>query len=376
MSVTERPQAASATTDPRSARAAATKLAFNISCSRHFSQWLAQQNVSLAFSTYQTGELFLIGRQPQGQLAIFERRFNRCMGLWTDGQTLWLASKYQVWRLENALANGEVDSDFDRLFIPRVGYTTGDIDVHDMAVEEDGRLVFVSSLASCLATTSERYNFQPLWRPPFVSRLATEDRCHLNGLAIEDGRVRYVTACGQSDVVDGWRDHRHDGGCVIDIAKDEIICAELSMPHSPRIHDDRLWLLDSGSGYLGYVDRQRGSFERVAFCPGFARGLSFVGDYAVVGLSMPRREGSFQGLALDQNLEERNAKSRCGLQVIDLRSGDAVHWLRIDGSIQELYDVVAMPGVRRPKALGFMTNEIDHHFSMPPDMANHAEKSL
>ena len=230
--------------------------------------------------------------------------------------------------------------------------------------------MFVSTLTSCLATTSERYNLQPLWRPSFVSRLATEDRCHLNGLALEEGVARYVTVCSRSDVVDGWRDRRHDGGCVVDITNDDIVCEGLSMPHSPRVYRDRLWLLDSGSGFLGFVDRSSGRFERVAFCPGFARGLSFVGDYAVVGLSKPRRDGSFRGLALDENLAERDATSRCGLQVIDLRSGDAVHWLRIDGSIQELYDVVAMPGVRRPKALGFLTDEIDHNISFPDDDVN------
>jgi uncharacterized protein (TIGR03032 family) len=344
-----------------------TELDFKVSCSRHFAGWLEQEGVSLTFSTYQTGELFLIGRNPTGELSIFERRFDRCMGLWTNGQTLWLASRYQLWRLENTLDEGQTEDGYDRLFVPQVGYTTGDVDVHDMTVDAEGRLVFVCTLGSCLATTSERYSLEPFWHPPFVSRFATEDRCHLNGLAPENGTVRYVTACSQSDVADGWRDSRHDGGCVIDVADNTIVSEGFSMPHSPRIYRDKLWLLDSGNGYLGYVDRSTGQFEQVAFCPGFARGLTFIGNYAVVGLSKPRRDGSFQGLALDENLAERNAKARCGLQVIDLRSGDAVHWLRIDGSIQELYDVVAMPGVRRPKALGFLTNEIHHSISIPSD---------
>ena len=330
--------------------------------SRNFPSWLASQNVSLAFSTYQSGELFLIGRQPQGAMSIFERKFNRCMGLWSDTQTFLLGSVFQLWRLENSLPAGQLEDSFDRLFVPRVGYTTGDVDVHDIAMERDGRIVFVSTLASCLATTSDRYNFEPIWRPPFVSRLAAEDRCHMNGLAVEDGRVRYVTCCSQSDVGDGWRDSRRDGGCVLDITTNEIISTGYSMPHSPRVYGDRLWLLDSGTGFLGFVDRATGKFERVTFCPGYARGLTFVGDYAVVGLSLPRRDNSFLGLALDDNLAERKAKARCGLQVIDLRTGDAVHWVRIEGNIQELYDVVALPGVHRPKALGFLTKEIHHNF--------------
>lgn len=344
-----------------------TKLGFKVLTSRNFPGWLASQNVSLAFSTYQSGELFFIGRKPQGGISIFERKFIRCMGLWSDTQTFCLGSIYQVWRMENMLADGEVDDGFDRLYVPRVGYTTGDVDIHDLAMDASGRIVFVSTMASCLATTSERYNFEPLWRPPFISRVATEDRCHLNGLALEDGHIKYVTVCSQSDVVDGWRDSRHDGGIVMDVTTDEIVAAGFSMPHSPRVHRDKLWLLDSGNGYLGYIDRNTGKFERVAFCAGYARGLAFAGNYAIVGLSLPRRDHSFGGLALDDALAKRNAKACCGLNIIDLRSGDVVHWVRLEGNIHELYDVVALPGVTRPKALGFLTDEIRHHFSIKVD---------
>ncbi|GAA5507575.1 TIGR03032 family protein [Novipirellula caenicola] len=343
-------------------------LGFNILSSRNFTSWLASENVSLALSTYQSGELFLIGRQADNKISIFERKFARCMGLWSDSQTLCLASVYQIWRMENMLVAGQMDDGYDRVYVPRVGYTTGDVDAHDVAMESDGRLVFVSTMASCLATTSDRYNLQPLWHPPFISKIAWEDRCHLNGLALKDGQARYVTCCSQSDIVDGWRDARADGGCVIDITSNEIITQGLSMPHSPRVYRDRLWLLDSGRGNLGFIDLATGKFEPIAFCPGYARGLAFVGDYAVVGLSLPRRENSFHGLDLDQNLAKRGARARCGLQVIDLRSGDAVQWIRIEGNIQELYDVVTLPGVVRPKALGFLTDEIHHSRVLPPQV--------
>jgi hypothetical protein len=54
------------------------------------------------------------------------------------------------------------------------------------------------------------------------------------------------------------------------------------------------------------------------------------------------------------------------VQVIDLRTGDAVHWLRIEGAIDELYDVITLPGVRNPMALGFKTDEINRVISMEP----------
>jgi uncharacterized protein (TIGR03032 family) len=297
---------------------------------------------------------------------VFERTYNRCMGLYATPQTLYMSSLYQIWRFENSLEPGQGHDGYDRIYVPQMAWTTGDLDIHDIALDWDERIVFVNTLFGCLATVSEQYSFVPLWKPPFLSKLAAEDRCHLNGLAIENGAPRYVTSVSQTDVNDGWRDHRADGGTVIDVQSNDIVLTGLSMPHSPRLYRDKLWVLDSGTGFFGYVDRKNGKFEQVAFCPGYTRGLSFIGDFAVVGLSLNRENKTFQGLALEDNLTKRKAEPRCGLQVIDLRSGDVVHWLRIEGVVRELYDVSVLPGVRRPMALGFKTDEIRRMISVGP----------
>jgi len=163
---------------------------------------------------------------------------------------------------------------------------------------------------------------------------------------------------GASDVADGWRDHRAGGGQVMDVRTNEAVATGLSMPHSPRWHQGKLWLLNSGTGYFGWVDLQTGRFNEVCFCPGYMRGLSFHGNFALVGTSRARQNKTFTGLALDENLTRHNVQARCGVQVIDLRTGDAVHWLRTEGVVDELYDVVALPGVRSPMALGFKSDEI------------------
>lgn len=326
--------------------------------SRGLNGWLNDQKLSLAFTTYQAGKLFLIGLQPDGRLSIFERTFNRCLGLWGDGQSLWMSSLFQLWRFENALEPGQSANGFDRVYVPQVGYVTGDLDIHDVSVDADGQVIFVNTLFGCLATTSERHSFIPLWKPKFISKLAAEDRCHLNGLAMDNGRPAYVSCVSQSDVADGWRNRRRDGGTIIDVSTDEFVATGLSMPHSPRLYRDRLWVLNSGTGEFGFIDRNKGSFESVAFCPGYLRGLSFVDNYAIVGLSQCRENRTFQGLALDDNLKSRDAEAHCGLCVIDLRTGDLVHWLWLEGIVRELYDVIILPGVRRPSALGFKTDEI------------------
>lgn len=352
----ERPRRSSAPPGPSARPAGDAKL--EIAASRQFVSWLASVNASLAFTTYRAGKVFLIGCQPDGRLSIFERTFNRCMGLCVAGNGFYMSSLFQLWRFENILDPGQTYNGYDRAYVPIVGYTTGDLDIHDMAVDGNGRIVFVNTLFSCLATVGEKDSFAPLWRPPFVSKLAAEDRCHLNGLAMDDGRPAYVTAIASTDVADGWRDKRTDGGCVIDVRNNQVIATGLSMPHSPRLYRGTLWLLNSGTGEFGIVDPGTGRFQSVAFCPGYLRGLSFIADYAVVGLSKPRENRTFTGLPLDEALARRNAEAQCAIYVIDLRTGDAVHWLRIEGIVEELYDVVVLAGVRRPMAVGFKTDEI------------------
>ncbi|WP_442484570.1 TIGR03032 family protein [Aeoliella sp. SH292] len=336
---------------------------FRVSSSRHLVSWLNENRTSIAFTTYQAGRLFFIGTNASGELSAFERAFPRCMGLWTDGQTIWLSSTYQIWRLENSLGEGETADGYDRCFVPRVGYVTGDLDVHDLVGRGDEAL-FVNSLHSCLATTSHRFSFHPVWQPSWISALVPEDRCHLNGLAMRDGQPGFVTACSQSDAVESWRGHREHGGVVVDIQDNTVVGEGLSMPHSPRWHGNRIWVLNSGSGFLGFVDLKTGAFEEVCFCPGFSRGLAFVGKYAIVGLSECRKERTFDGLELDRSLERRKTAPFCGLLVIDTEAGNIEHWLRIEGVVHELYDVVAVPGAKRPKALGFKTDEISRHISM------------
>ena len=181
------------------------------------SSWMAEQKVSILFSTYQSGKLFLIGLQPNGRFSVFERTFNRAMGLCAHENQIYLSTLYQIWRFDNALEPGQSYDGYDRVYVPQLAWTTGDLDVHDMAIDESGKLIFVATLFCCLGTVSESHSFTPLWKPPFISKLAAEDRCHLNGMAMKDGRPKWLTAVSQSDVADSWREHRAGGGIVIDV---------------------------------------------------------------------------------------------------------------------------------------------------------------
>jgi uncharacterized protein (TIGR03032 family) len=337
---------------------------FEITTSRHMTDWMAEQKLSMALTTYQIGKLFLIGLKDSGELSIFERTFSNCMGLCPTPNGFYMSSLYQVWRFENVLPQGQQHDGHDRLYVPQVGNTTGSLDIHDMAVDSYGSLVFVNTQFNCLCTLSETHSFKPLWRPPFISKLTAEDRCHLNGLALKEGRAAFVTAIGQCDIADGWRGHRAAGGLVMDVNRSEVVAGGLSMPHSPRWHQGKLWLCNSGTGEFGHIELKTGRFVPLTFCSGYMRGLYFHDDYALIGVSKPRYNKTFSGLALDDNLGMRGVDAQCGVLVVDLRIGDVIHWLHFDGMVNELYDVITLPGVRNPMALGFKTDEISRVIRM------------
>lgn len=325
-----------------------------IDASPGLANWLSEQDVSLAFSTYKLGKLMMVGVDRAGELSLSEGPFDRVTGVAFDGQSLYVATQNQLWRLiEVAGANRSAD-DFDRRYVPNTGQFTGDLGIRDVAVDGDGHPVFISSRFNCLSTLSESHNFRPLWRPRFINRLVGEDRCHLNGVAIVDGKPRFVTACSQTNYFHGWRKCRGDGGVVINMETDEIVVHSLSMPHSPRWYRQKLWLLNAGLGSFGFVDERTQLFEHVAFCPGFARGLAFTGDFAVIGLSQSRNDPTFEGLPLKDRLADANAIVRRGLIIVDLRTGKIVEWLWTNDPIEEIFEVVVLPGIKQASITGLL----------------------
>ena len=355
------PVQADAAAQPAQARQAPrdiTKLKVEKSCSRGLAGWLGQHRLSLAITSYQTGRIYLVGSDKQGRVSFFERIFERAMGVVGNAQRIYLGGLFQLWRFENVLRPNEViHGQFDKCYVPRNAQTIGDLDIHELGIRKNGKVVFVNTKYSCLAELSQTHSFKAIWKPKFVSKLAPEDRCHLNGLAMVDGEPKYVTAVCKSDSVDGWRDRRRDGGVVIYIDTDEIVCEGLSMPHSPRWHNGRLWLLNAGTGQLGWVDFEKKAFVPHAFVPGFARGLSIIGNVAAVGLSKPRNQ-RFEGLQLDDELKKRDADPWCGVQIISLANGDVMNWIRFEGDISEIFDISFLPNVKHPMMIGLRTAEI------------------
>lgn len=325
---------------------------------------LASLETSLAFTSYQSGYLYMLGIGPNGGAQLHQSEMPKPMGLASNDQgQLVLAVGSLIIQFKNILDPGQrINQVYDACFMPRTQHVTGLLDAHDVGVRANGEIVFVNTKFNCLATVSQRHSFKPVWKPQFITDIVDEDRCHLNGLAMRDGEPAYVTAVSRSNTIDGWRDRRVDGGVVIDVQRNAIVCEGLSMPHSPRWHNGRLYVLNAGSGEFGSVDFGAGSgggltsqagmgvFRPIAFCPGFLRGLAFADKYAFVGLSRPRYQ-RFEGLDLDRRLMEADSEAWCGVQVIDIETGHCTDWFRIDGDVSELYDVELVRGCACPMTI-------------------------
>lgn len=311
-----------------------------------FSAWLAESGGSVLVSTYQAHRLAAIGWDGR-QTSLLMRQFDKPLGLALEAGRLAIAERQAITLLADApqLAPSYREDQpgrYDALYLPRVTYHTGELHAHDLAFQGE-ELLLVNTRYSCLARLSADYNFEPVWQPSFISELAPEDRCHLNGLAMRDGQPRYVTALGASDTAGGWRPRKADGGILIDVAGQETIVGGLSMPHSPRWYDGQLWLLNSGEGQLLRVDVARGQTEVVCALPGYLRGLAFVGPYALVGLCKIREKHIFGGLPVQQ----RHDTLQCGVAVLDLRRGSEVGRFTFTAGCDELYDVQFLSGRRR-----------------------------
>ena len=336
---------------------------YSFSASPGLAAWLFEHNVALALTTYQIGKLFLVGAATPERLVISERTFERCLGVAVTGSALYLAGLNNIIRFDNVVPAGQALEGHDAVYVPQVAWYTGDVFAHDLGVLASGRPVFINTLFGCLATVDEGSSFRPVWMPPFLSALRPEDRCHLNGLAMENGRPRFVTAAAQTDTPGGWREARVGNGCVIDVASNAIVATGLTMPHSPRIADGRLFVCNAGTGELGEIEPGSGRFVPIAFCPGFARGLALHAGHAVVGLSLPRQHKDFSGLPLDDRLKAEGREPECVVQVIDLARGAAAHWLQIGGIVRELYDIALVPGLRTPMVVGFAQGQINRLIS-------------
>lgn len=325
---------------------------------RGLGQWLWGESLSLFVSTYQHDTLIILSGTPSDDLCLTAYPFDRPMGMAVSPTEFKLATRQHLWNFRNS-TQIVTDSAFDESAIYQLQSVipTGYLDAHDVASPSADEAVIVDTHHSCLRRVTAEGVGEPVWKPEFISDLAPEDRCHLNGLASEGGKPRYATVVACSDQAEGWRQDRRRGGALLDIETDDVIAQNLSMPHSPRVYRDRIWLLNAGTGEFGFVEAGNGGFHPIAFCPGFLRGLAFYQDYAIVGLSQARRNRKFTDLDLDDQLVRHGKEAICGLMFIHLTRHEIHYTVEFESPLTELFDVQALADTRHPTLLKCRTLE-------------------
>lgn len=339
-----------------------------------FGNILKSLGCSLVVSTYQAGKLVILRTEENGGMNTHFRSFEKPMGIALAGDRMAIGTARQITEFHNVpavAAKLEPAGKHDACFLPRVTHYTGDIQIHEMAFA-GGDLWFVNTRFSCLCTRSAMYSFVPQWRPKFITDLAAEDRCHLNGLALRDGKPRYVTALGQTNTQGGWRDNKKSGGLVMDISNGEILAEGLSMPHSPRFFNNRLWVLNSGSGGMGYVDLNSGKYQEIVRLPGFTRGFDFAGPFAFIGLSQVRESAVFSGIEIaDLPVEQRCS----GVWIVDLRNGRIVAYLKFEDAVQEIFAVQVVRGRKYPDLIFEAGATLAGSFVLPDEALKDVKRS-
>ena len=330
----------------------------------NFSAILKELNISLVVSTYQAGQLVLL-REEEGTLNTHFVSINKPMGVYADNKRIFVGARQEVMEYKNmpsVSAKMDPPNVHDACYLIKNRHYTGDIDIHEMEYVND-KLWFINTRFSALCSYDQDSSFIPEWIPPFITKLAAEDRCHLNGLCIINDKPKYVTALGKTDTKGGWRTNKRNGGILIDVESNEIVMEGLSMPHSPRWYRDKLWILNSGEGFLTTLDLKTKKLTNIVELPGFARGISFVGPLAFIGLSKVRETAVFSDFPLVERLEERQS----GVWVVNIETKVVIGFLRFTEDVEEIFSVAAISNTSFPAILDTTDALMDVSYSIPDE---------
>lgn len=323
---------------------------FTCTYSPSFPELLGHLGCSLAVSAFQAGKVMLLSAKNEEELTLLPRNFAKPMGIAIQGPQMAIAGLNEVVVLANspqlAADYPKKPNTYDALYLPRASFHTGKLDLHDLDFGENGELLGVVTAFSCIAKLDAWHSFTPVWQPKFITALANEDRCHLNGMALHAGKPRYATALSSTDHAQGWRDALPNNGLLMEVENGEVIAQGLPMPHSPRLFGGELFLLLSATGELVKMDVTSGKHETVAHLNGFLRGLCMHGDFAFIGMSRLRKSStSFAKLNIT------GADATAGVAAVHLPSGEIVGEVHFQSAVDEVYDVKILPDCQRPGIL-------------------------
>lgn len=316
-----------------------------LNVSKGFNDLLEKLKVTILLSTYQAGKVMAISAK-NGRLVQTATNFKKPMGIALDHtgkMAVACLNEVRVYKSAPRLAGNfpEAPNTYDTLFMPRGTYFSGTTDIHDLVFGND-KLWAVNTLFSCICSIDHNHSFTPYWQPSFIDDLLPEDRCHLNGMDLMDGEPAIVSALGQGNKKESWREDLISGGVIIDIPSNKILLDGLAMPHAPRLYGEKLYFLQSALGLLSIYEPKTRKKSDIPL-PGFPRGMAIHDNLLFIGMSKIRKSSkSFSQLPV------KEAATHAGLVILDAETGTTIAQMRYENHIDEIYDVQVLPGATRP----------------------------
>lgn len=329
---------------------------FHITYDKSVAELLITLKSVIAISTYQAGKVIFLGAKNESLLNQTPVSFKKPMGIALLDNKMAIATldEIQIYSNSTMLAKQfpYSEEDFDALYLPRATYYCGETDLHDLHFAKGG-LWAINTRFSCISSYDINYSFTPRWKPPFITNLMPEDRCHLNGMATIDSVPAFVTALGKTNVKEGWRENITKGGVLMKVPSGEIVLDNLAMPHSPRIINNELYLLLSATGEIIKCDVERKTYEVIFKVAGFIRGMAFYKNYLFVGLSKLRKSSkTFSKLPVTE------LSNYAGVMVIDLKNRRKIGEIKYNKTVEEIFDVQIIPNTMNP---GLINTNDDRH---------------
>ena len=351
----------------------ATRTACPFEHSENLVEILGQIEGSLLLTTYQAGCVAAIG-VSLGSLFVSVHRYERAMGLAIAADRIAIGGGPQIWYLQSmpALARYiQPAGKFDSCYVTRSSHVTAEIHSHEMAFAGP-QLWFVNTLFSCLCTLHPQMSFLPHWKPQFVSAMAPEDRCHLNGLALENGRPRYVTALSQTDTAQGWRPVKAHGGVLIDVPGNAIVRTVCRCPTPPGC--TRAGSGCSIPGPPGWSPSTRAA-DRSRPWP--SSRASRVGSPSRALTPSSVCPGSANRPPLETCPSRKRDELKCGMAVVELASGKIASLFEFKEGIHEIFAVEVLGGTACPAISGPFVDKDNTQpiYTMPDNWAQNSPRS-
>lgn len=320
-------------------------------------------NSSIALSTYQAGKVIFISSKNEDTLIQLPRNFERAMGIGIAQDKMAVACKDEVIIFRNSPGLAKFypkkPNVYDAMYMPRATYHTGALDVHDIAYCKQG-LCAVNTNFSSIVQINDSFSFEPIWKPFFINKIEAGDQCHLNGMAIENNEIKYVSALSESVTPRGWTANVATSGIILDYKENKIVASNLPMPHSPRRYKGSFYCLLSANGSLVRINVENGSYETIVQVNAFLRGLDFYQDFAFIGVSKLRKESSSFG-----SLAVSDSKQNAGVIIVQLSTNKIVGKIEYENSVEEIYDVKVLPNLKRPSILNTEKEDYKLGLSIP-----------